>query len=273
MAYRSMMLALLSALLSCSIANASELRIGVIDSDFQPYKWFDGQDFQGPMVDVVREAFGRAQVDLELLPMPYPRMVEEVRRGNRLDGAFGHFAHEELEPFVDYVSVPVGRGIGGIYIDYDRNLRIRNSEEWRGKLFGAIIGHHLPDNIQKAIDAKEAIVYRVATYDQLVNMLLLGRIDGIVSPSMAIESAKQDLGLNGAICLDMVLEERPLVFYFSKQAMNKQNIELSLRVKRAFDSMEKEGAIDAIYEKAFTRLNKQRLSVSYCPEHVTPASN
>ena len=76
----------------------------VAQCNLAPYKWID-KDGQlvGGDIDIVKEAFKRAGLKVNIKHMPWKRLIVEMQRGV-VDGAFAAYRTKEREGFAHYID-------------------------------------------------------------------------------------------------------------------------------------------------------------------------
>ena len=176
--------------LYCSISTA--LIVGVETTDYAPYFHLDKEDkYQGAARDIF-DLFAQSQkLELDYHPMPVPRLFNEFVKG-RIDLKFPDNAlwsaslHSDV--LVHYSAPVLAVSETVIIVKPEKG----NKDEYKAiKLVGNILGFSTP-GIKDSIKNKEFELVNTKTIEQLIHMLMSGRVDAIYfNTEVALEVAKQ----------------------------------------------------------------------------------
>jgi len=163
----------------------------------------------GGSVDHVRCIFSRIGYRTEIKHMPWRRARQEVASG-KIDGFFTAMSLPEVDKYARLSSPLVLEN----WYWYRRVNPFSDSRRGReAARLGAILGSHQEAWLE---DAGYTVHLRVNSQEQLLKLLLSGRIDGFVADRDHLAAASQSLGLSAEAYVESFLRYMPLGVYFSK---------------------------------------------------------
>ncbi|GAB2879666.1 hypothetical protein GCM10027277_56080 [Pseudoduganella ginsengisoli] len=123
-------LSLMFSLLSATAAHAADTIVIGAEDDWYPYAGTVDTKPKGMAVDIVRQAFQKAGVAVQLQSMPYARCMEEAKAG-RIFGCFDAARNSVLEPQYLWHAKPLFIARINVYANKDaadKGLTVKNLE-------------------------------------------------------------------------------------------------------------------------------------------------
>lgn len=214
----------------------------------------------GITIDVLKFIEKKLDVNFVIKKRPWKRVVEEVRN-NKLDGGF-HFSFKEKRK--SFVAFPIPKGAllpevkysisNRSYFLYKLKLRpvywdggsivMRPNQ---GMTIGAIRGGSIVEKLKKL----GYEVFEVSTDNQLLQLLLQGRVQAIAAIKNMIDtkiSALSKLDRDKIVKLDPAIVNKPYYIGFSKKFIT-SNFELAWKIWNLIDQMKKSGEMRIIINK------------------------
>ncbi len=162
-------------LLVLSPASADEKTILATDP-FPPYMIVDGKNVSGIMIDIVREAFRRANRQLEIQILPWKRAQKHSKLG-KIDGLFTIFFTEERAHYYIFSKEVLGYSDlvlmtqSASDIDFDGNLY-----SVKGETIAIPLGYNAGSKLENAFESGLVGKIQVPSTGLGLKMLLKGRI-------------------------------------------------------------------------------------------------
>lgn len=143
--------------------------------DWEPYV---GQNMknQGYVAEVVKEAFKRGGMDVEIQFHQWSRVVGLAKAG-KVDGYFPEYLSDEVKKYAEF-STPMPGGPLGFFKRTDKDISYTVLQDLKGKKIGVVKGYV---NTKEFDDA--AFLTKDAAKDDLTNFkkLVAGRLDLLVA--------------------------------------------------------------------------------------------
>ncbi len=228
------------------------------DNHLPPYSYVnDNGIFKGFYLDIARAIAVEAGIDVELYPMPWYEVEEELA-DNRIDAVLGMNVNTTSPSFI--LSYPVLQSSEGIFVRRD-NKYIVNLEDLRhvkvaihrGNVTMDILNQLDPDNIEY-----------VDNQQQGIQMLMAGKIDAFIGDRLSglytIQKWKQENFIK--------VVGDPINVRGYGIAVKKEDEELIKLFNKGLEAIKVNGTYDKIYKKWFgetvstgLRLTRQILAV------------
>jgi len=230
--------ALLSALMAVSVFAAgaeleervpAELVLGV-ENSWAPYAYENGQ---GISVDIVRAAYSAVGRSVTFRSRPYARVLMEVESG-ALDGGFNVTRQASTERRFIFGATPILIANGSYYFPPNRVMDFKGLREVPvGTRLGLIIDYEYGDDYENYRD--RFYESRVGRQQQIVRMLMAGRIDVAVMFDRVASYTVQSMGLpKGSIVKGRVHHSSEIHVVFSKanaeSLRNAEDLDLGLKI-------------------------------------------
>jgi ABC-type amino acid transport substrate-binding protein len=206
-----------------------------------------GKTTKGLSYELMSAIFAKLDTKVELEVLPFARVLDDAKSGS-IDGITTISPNKEREAFLAF-SVPTIPKRGYIYYKADRQggLKWNSYEDLKGMSFGIVTGNSYSPEFDAAVKAGTIKAVAVPTLDLLPKMVMAGRIDGFLVPSIVGNKLLADQGLTGKL----VPTARPYVDQNFSLAISKKSpfaAKLS-QINQAIQSMQRDGSFKQILAK------------------------
>ncbi len=213
---RRFMLAVLLACVSCGAA-ASTLVAAVAEKDYPPFYYFDDdtQQWRGISVEVCERVAQELGYTLEYRRYPFGRLLQHVSDG-RADIACTLFNTSQRAPGVTFTSIPHAFETVSVFRRVDNTPWESQDINWlRQFQLGGIRAYYYGEALQ---DDSEFKKLRVNDEEQLIKVLLGGRVEYALGNKPAIELHADRLGVRNQIeFLEPPVFRGPIYIAISRQ--------------------------------------------------------
>lgn len=170
--------------------NAAPIVLGV-ENSWPPYADAMGQ---GISTDIVRAAFAAVNQPVEIRVRPYARVLREVSAG-LLSGGYNVTRQSTTEQRFVFGKSPLLMASASVYYAPDHVADYQSHSQWPDNLrIGVIIGYEYGDAYERHRHRFKE--YRVNHQQQLVRMLLAGRIDIAILFDRVAQYTLAEMGLS-----------------------------------------------------------------------------
>ena len=107
--------------------------------DFYPYEYNENNVPKGILVDIVKEAFKRADIELELEFYPFNRAYVYAKEG-KIDGLFNFYKNETRMNFFDYSEMVIQNEIV-LFVPKNSQIDFQSLSDLKGKKIGVLSGY------------------------------------------------------------------------------------------------------------------------------------
>lgn len=144
---------------------------------------------RGLSYELMNLIFSRLGLCVEIELLPQARMLERLIKGRDDGVTLIRFAADRTD-FLSYTDSPLVTLRGDIYVRADGAAppQINSWTDLRGLRVGTVRGRNYPDDFKQARDAGLFSVVEVVSSEQLLGMLVRGRLDAV--PFLEIEAAQ-----------------------------------------------------------------------------------
>lgn len=213
----------------------------------RPNTYVENGAVKGFFTDLVIEAFRRQHQAVEIRIMPWLRCIEETKVGH-VDGMYIIYKTAEREPYFAYPAEPLAALHEVAFVKAGPHPFTRFDPDQASGRRVAILSHtHHGDKLDKALHSGRFPVLEIDGYENLLNMLMAGRIDIAIAVRDPMLETAGKLGLRDKIISlkpDMGLVPSYLTF---------TKVRDMSAARHAFDegirSMKADGTYDAIAKK------------------------
>ncbi|GAA3959577.1 hypothetical protein GCM10022278_17280 [Allohahella marinimesophila] len=147
---------------------------------YQPYVIQDEQGIRGIDVDVVREIGRRLNIDIDIRLSPWTRLEKELAAGEQ-DCVFSYFHTPEREAFAHFTGVPMHITEYTVFVKSEAGMNTNGLSLLYGKRIGVNRGFKTTDAFEAAREAGHIDVELVTEDTQSFRMLMLGRVNGVLT--------------------------------------------------------------------------------------------
>ncbi len=237
------LICLLVALFISSNSSANELIIGVPNVNWLPISFEENGKLKGADIDVMKEIFSQANIDIRFKRLPFPRLLEEMAQGH-IDAmaankkperlSFMYFPQEPLNFEENHLVVPKNSKL-----KFSGDLSILNDHT-----VGVVKGWSYGGLFDKA-DGFEKIVLN--TQKAMVKNVAIGRLDAGVGVRFDMLDRANKQGHSEDIRIEPIPVIRtPYYLAFSKKEGHEQ---LSMRVSSLLKDFKKTSQFQSIYAR------------------------
>ena len=175
----------LGALLFCSWNGAAETINAVCPEKTVPFCYpHDGKNI-GLVVDVYQEIGRRLGKEVAVHPAPFKRMLQYLQSGKyNLAGPFNY--SDARAQYAHYLHQPIFTMRFIVYGYKDSYFPVNSIVDIYGKKVGVRRGFHITDAYTKAVAENRLDVALANSDEQLLAMLIKGRVQFIVTPQYTV---------------------------------------------------------------------------------------
>ncbi len=220
-------------------------------ADYPPYSYQENLVIRGMDVEIATTAFNRAGHEVDIVLMPWKRLLSSARSG-AVDGTLGAFITEERRTYLDFIEPEPLRWIQMSLFTYNKSA-ITNSH--LSSLKQRKIGVNRAFSINADFDqaAKRGDFQRYAGNDihQMLKMLAMQRLDGVVHSKQPTLFYLREMGLIGQIHLvePAITKRRGGFMSLSKALVVDERTSLKRALQKAMLEMKADGTLQAIRRK------------------------
>ena len=216
----------------------------------KPWKWKENGKFVGPFIDVMQQVADRSGIHVELKPLPWKRVLLEMKSGT-VDGFFGGYKTAERETFSLFVETPISWSMLSIFVRKGEAFPFAGIEDLYGRKIGIVRGYNTSVEFDQAADEKKILVEETSNYVSLIKMLAAGRIEGIVGATSTIQAHLVDMNWTDRFSMlpIPVAGPKPIYICLSKQAKIINQEKLADKMNQALKAMETENVFEEIAKK------------------------
>lgn len=243
-AHRRFLLPLAAWLLATAAWAAEPPALTCYSTAFEPFviEQADGR-IDGIDVEVIRELAVRIGQPIDIRLMPWLRLEQAFRSGQRVACGFSYSRTDERQAYLQYTQVPLHTTQYVLF--YRRSVL----GDWRGlaSLAGRTVavnrGFRRPPAFDQALRDGQFRLFEVTQDSQSLQMLQRGRIDAVLANADVGHYLIRKLQLDADISASPPLESMPTFLVFARQP---QYAELAQRVDAALAQMLADGSYQRI---------------------------
>lgn len=160
---------------------------------------FANQLGQGISHRLIEAAFKKSQIEVNSLVVPYSRALMMAEKG-AVDGVFNVTREASTEQRFVFGEMPLFVAKASFYQRKQRSLLAEN--KWKipkGSIIGVIKSYEYGDEFPELVKQRQLNIVTVATQQQLINLLLIGRIDAAVMFDLVAQENLQKMGVNDEV--------------------------------------------------------------------------
>ncbi len=207
---------LLFFLLPLPTAYAEEKLKCATTGSFSPISYMQGNNLAGIDVDQFNQAARRLNIDVEILVMPFPRILRHMEEGT-LDCMFASFKTPAREVYMDFTSVPIHVSSLVFYEKNGSNITFNRLEDLKGLTVGLVRGYKNSAAFDEAVDQGLVNVEFVTNIEQNFQKLRFGRLDLVLINRHVGGNIIKNLSIANIRPLPVPLIAQPAYLTFSKK--------------------------------------------------------
>lgn len=231
---------------SVNSVHASELVFAAANT--RPTAYMEDDKLTGVLVDILTEAFRRADYPIKIKLMPWIRCLEDTRSG-KIDGVFSAFRFPERETYLTFTDVPIITQVEAFFVRKNSDIQFDgNLEKLQNEKIGIIRGTSYGVGIDKVVsDGTWRHVQKANSIGSMLAMLIEKRFDLMPSYRHVVLNAAKEAGVIDQIKeLSPSVVEVPSYLAFSRK---RDYTEIIVAFNAAMKEMKKDKTFDAITEK------------------------
>ena len=151
---------------------------------------------EGPSVDLIKMLFSDYDIEIKPIALPWPRVLEYIKTGE-IDAVAPIFYTSERAKFIEY-SIPFDAHETKVLVRRKHAFDFNIWEDLIGRS-GAIVRQRSEGEAFDKFAAEHLKLIKVNSLDQILNMLVSGRIDYGIDKMYDIMIRSKHLGLSGQI--------------------------------------------------------------------------
>lgn len=178
---------------------------------------FANQFGQGISHQLIQAAFKQTHIEVNSLVVPYSRALMMAEKG-AVDGVFNVTREASTEQRFVFGNTPLFIAKASFYQRKQRPLIAEN--KWKipkGSIIGVIKSYEYGDEFPELVKQRQLNLVTVATQQQLINLLLIGRIDAAVMFDLVAQEKLQNMGVTDEVIAAFNNHSSNIYLAFSKQ--------------------------------------------------------
>lgn len=178
---------------------------------------FANQFGQGISHRLIAAAFKQSQVEVNSLVVPYSRALMMAEKG-AVDGVFNVTREASTEQRFVFGNTPLFVAKASFYQRKQRPLIAANKWEIpKGSIVGVIKSYEYGDEFPELVKQRQLNVITVANQQQLINLLMIGRVDAAVMFDLVAQENLQKMGVSDDVIPAFNNHSSEIYLAFSKQ--------------------------------------------------------
>lgn len=209
---------------------------------------FANQFGQGLSHQLIQAAFAKAEIEVDSIVVPYTRALMMAEKGD-VDGAFNVTRQHSTENRFVFGTKPLFTAYASFYHKHTRPLNADSKWELPPKTrIGLIQGYEYGDELDTLIQEKQFEVMRVASQNQLINLLLIDRIDTAIMFDIVANDYLNAMGVEKEVEAAFHNHSSDIYLAFSKVRPNA--VALATLLDRGLNAIQASGEYQALMAKA-----------------------
>lgn len=227
------------------------LLIATFQSPFPPLVWYEEKNgiFEafGIQPDILEELSKRTGIQYDLIRMPFARIKMSLKFG-KIDASLGGWKWPDREVYGTYMDRPMAYDFFKLYVIKGKEFNFEKVEDLFNKRIGKLHALNVYPEMDRATKEGKMKVSEMNKRCRLIKMLKLGRLDAILSSSMAMTYESKIMGITDIVALPkMLTKPQGTYIWFSKKSdVDPTVIE---QFNRAMEEMHQDKTIDKIFQK------------------------
>lgn len=231
------------------VSGWAQTPLNILTLEFPPYAYTENDEIKGFAVELVREAFDRMDVAMEIHILPWARSIRYLQDGDA-DGLFAMIKTDERATFADYPENPLVYENRSFFVHKDSDITFDgNLQELREYQIGDVRGFSHGEQYDNAV--KEGVLTNIDYTnfnEQNVKKLVNNRLDLIISDKYIVWDLLRQMDAQGTLKHLYDLEQIPSYLAFSKK---RHLTGVITRFDQAMTEMKADGTYDRIITEFF----------------------
>lgn len=207
---------------------------------------FANQFGQGISHRLIKAAFKQSHIEINSLVVPYTRALMMAEKGD-VDGVFNVTREASTEQRFVFGQFPLFVATASFYQKKQKSILADN--KWalpRGTVVGIVKSYEYGDDFPALVKQQQLNIVAVANQLQLINLLLIGRIDTALMFDLVAKDNLQTMGVDDEIIPIFANHSSDIYLAFSKE--NPQAHTLASQLDAGLSQLKATGQ----YEKLFS---------------------
>ncbi|MCH1929073.1 transporter substrate-binding domain-containing protein [Shewanella sp. A25] len=166
---------------------------------------------------LIKAAFEQSQYEINSLIVPYSRALMMAEKGS-VDGVFNVSKQESTEQRFVFGNTPLFVATASFY---QKKQQQTVNNKWAlpiGSTVGIIKSYEYGDEFNELVKQRQLNIVTVATQQQLVNLLMIGRIDAALMYDLVAQEVLAKMGVDGDVQPVFNNHSSSIYLAFSKQS-------------------------------------------------------
>jgi polar amino acid transport system substrate-binding protein len=197
--------------------------LGTVEN-LPPFSYTENGKLVGIDIDVLREIEKLLQLKIEIRPMPWTRVINELQNGS-IDGAFSLYMNESRKSYCSYIEIVHYDNLGFLVMK-GKEFSYNGIHNLYEKRIGKGAGVFISDEFEKAVEQHLLYVEEVNdTQMSNIRKLKANRIDVAIGVIETMHFFAKQIGLNNeVVSLKNYIEvQRPGYLVLSKKSKYDQD--------------------------------------------------
>ncbi|PIW62476.1 transporter substrate-binding domain-containing protein [Shewanella sp. CG12_big_fil_rev_8_21_14_0_65_47_15] len=206
---------------------------------------FANQYGQGISHRLIQAAFKQSHIEVNSLVVPYSRALMMAEKGT-VDGVFNVTREASTEQRFVFGTTPLFIATASFYHKKEQTIKAGNKWELpKGTVVGVIKSYEYGDEFPLLVKQRQLNLVQVATQQQLINLLLIGRIDTALMFDLVAKENLQKMGVNDEVVPAFSNHSSNIYLAFSKA--NPKSVLLAQALDKGLLQLKSDGQ----YQKLF----------------------
>ena len=189
--------------------------------------------------NLIQHAFKQVNVEVSTIVVPYTRGLIMTERGT-VDGVFNVTKEQSTQARFIFGKEPLFTVNASFFFANTQTVTAKS--KWQlplGSVVGIIDGYEYGDELLQLIDQRQLKIVKVNSQRQLINLLLVNRIDSAIMYDMVADVYIEQMGVEQDIVAKFMNHTSEIFVAFSKH--NPQATELSLLLDKGLQQLKQQG--------------------------------
>ncbi|MDD9303104.1 MAG: transporter substrate-binding domain-containing protein [Desulfobacter sp.] len=226
---------------------AEEITMACTDH-YRPYSYQVNNEPRGIYAHILGELFQRMGYEHRIKILPFKRVLCMTRSG-QVTGMAGAFFTPKRDEYALFIcNVPLARISQSLFILNANPIDKAKAVNFQGGLIGHKRGFLIPGEFIVAAEKKMIRTIDAERTDQLIDMLIRGRLDGFIHNTFHVLAHIENHGRQTKIKHLPLFSarDRPAFIAFSRKALKTLPESFPVQVQNTLGAMHKEGFIQAL---------------------------
>ena len=205
---------------------------------------------KGMDVDVIREAAREAKIKIDLVLIPWSRILQSVELGI-IDGGFPAFKRPEREIYASFMSIPLRKSRFSVFVHPQSKLNFENIGSLKGLMIAQIRGYSIGPEFDLARNKKLFQTFETSTTKHALKMVAHRRVDAFVNDhdTTLYEISNMKLSTKVKVLEKPVGNVESVFLFLSKKKLGSRASQITGKLDKALSNMRRDGRYEKILER------------------------